>query len=311
MPPKSPLIVIAGPTAVGKTSLAIAVAGEYNGEIVNGDSRSFYRGMDIGTAKPSVEQRHAVRHHLIDIVDPADEMSLSHFQQLAFDAIDDILQQGKLPLLVGGTAQYLNAVVENWTIPQVAPDNAFRNSMEQRVAAEGVSGILEELREVDPESSERTGPNPRRIIRALEVYRTTGIPMSQLLGKEQSRYWALQFELWLPRDVLHQRIEERIHEQLRNGLVEEVRGLVERGIDPSLPAFSSIGYREVLPYLRGETTLEETVAAIRHASNRLVRHQQTWFRKSPEMIRIDMSDGHAVDQVRELIARHLAGDWLH
>jgi tRNA dimethylallyltransferase len=305
MSPRSPLIVIAGPTAVGKTSLALSLAGEFNGEVVNADSRAFYRGMDIGTAKPSPEERSAVRHHLIDIFGPADEMSLSQFQQLAFAAIDDTLHLGKLPFLVGGTAQYLNAVVENWSIPQVPPDNTFRRAMEQRVDAEGVAVMLEELRAVDPASAERTGPNPRRIIRALEVYRHTGTPMSKLLGKNDPRYRALQLELWLPREVLHQRIAQRIENQVKNGLVDEVRGLLQSGVDPGVPAFSSIGYREVLPYLRGEASLEETVAAIQHATNRLVRHQQTWFRKNPAMVWIDLTDPDAEADIRERIQHHL------
>jgi tRNA dimethylallyltransferase len=306
MSPKPPLVVVAGPTGVGKTSLSLSLAGEFDAEIVNADSRAFYRGMDIGTAKPSPEERLAVPHHLIDILDPADEMSLAHFQQLAFEAINDILWRGKLPMLVGGTAQYLNAVVENWRVPQVAPDQAFRRELEQRVESEGVAGILEELRTVDPASAERTGPNPRRIIRALEVYRNTGTPMSQLVGKNEPHYQALQFELWLPREILHQRISQRVEDQIRRGLIDEVRALLDSGVDPGVPAFSSIGYREVVSHIRGEVSLEETAAAIRHATNRLVRHQQTWFRKNPEMTRIDLTDPNAETVIRDLIRQHFA-----
>jgi tRNA dimethylallyltransferase len=292
-----PLVVIAGPTAVGKTSLAIALAGRFHGEIVNADSRSFYRGMDIGTAKPDATDRETIPHHLVDILEPIDEMSLSQFQDLAFEAISDIHARHRLPLLVGGTAQYLNAVVENWRIPQVAPDNEFRSRMEQRVANEGVAPLMEELRAIDPESADRTGPNPRRVIRALEVFHVTGQQMSRLMGKGEPRYEALLFELWNPRDILHERIAKRVDDMFEHGFVDEVRSLIGAGVDPSLPAFSSIGYREVVALLNGETSLDETKSAIRHASNRLVRHQQTWFRKNPAMNRIDMTDPDALAEI--------------
>jgi tRNA dimethylallyltransferase len=296
-----PLVVIAGPTAVGKTSLAIALAGRFQGEIVNADSRSFYRGMDIGTAKPDSTDRETIPHHLIDILEPSDDMSLSYFQELAFEVIGDIHARKRLPLLVGGTAQYLNAVVENWKIPQVAPDNAFRSRMEQRVAVEGVAPLIEELRAVDSDSADRTGPNPRRVIRALEIFHVTGQPMSRLMGKGTPRYDTLQFELWVPRDILHDRIARRVEDMFAHGLVEEVQSLLRAGIDPSFPAFSSIGYREVVALLNGEMSLNETKAAIRHASNRLVRHQQTWFRKNPAMNRVDMTDSGAIAEIIEKI----------
>lgn len=303
--PIAPLIVIAGPTAVGKTSLAIHLAELFDGEIVNADSRSFYRGMDIGTAKPSIEDQTRIRHHLMDILDPSDEMSLSMFQRFAFTAIDDVLNRGKIPLLVGGTAQYLNAVVENWRIPQVAPDHVFRATMDVRLAADGLGPLIEELRLIDPESVDRTGPNPRRIIRALEVFHATGTPMSQLQGRNPLRYRALELELWLPRDLLHRRIADRTDGFLSCGLISEVRSLLAGGLDPSLPAFSSIGYREVLFFLNGEQTLDDTRAAILHNSNRLVRHQQTWFRKNLRMIRMDMTSDLTVDLAQRLIAEHI------
>lgn len=300
-----PLIVITGPTAAGKTSVAISIAATIGAEIVNADSRSFYRGMDIGTAKPSGEERAAVAHHLIDILDLVDEMSLSLFQEIAMAAIDDVLRRGRIPLLVGGTAQYLNAVVENWRIPQVRPDSDLRRELEHRVAKEGVEPLLSELRFIDPASAARTGPNPRRIIRALEVFKLTGHRMSELQGRNPPRYRALELELWLPRDVLHDRIARRIEQQVERGLFEEVRGLLERGIDPTLPAFSGIGYREIVPYIRGEISASDATTAIRHASNRLVRHQQTWFRKNPRMVRVDMSEADATARILDLIDQHL------
>jgi len=306
-----PLIVIAGATGTGKTALSVLLAEQTNGEIINADSRSFYRGMDIGTAKVEPELRQRVPHHLIDILDPGDDMSLSLFQQMAMQAIDDVLSRGKLPFLVGGTPQYLNAVVENWKIPEVAPDASFRRNMEQRVREEGVEPILRELRAVDPASAERTGPNPRRIIRALEVHRVTGRPMSELQGKRPPRYRTLQYECWLPRDILHQRIAHRIDLQVEQGLFAEVRALLESGVDPEWPVFSTIGYREVVPFLQGTITEQEAIDAIRFATNRLVRHQQTWARKNPHLIRIDMNDpatpDRVLDQIRAFIASPASG----
>lgn len=304
--PQPPLVVIAGPTAVGKTALAIDLAEQGNGEIVNADSRSFYRGMDIGTAKPTMAERSRVPHHLVDILDPADEMSLAHFQRLAFGAIDAIAGRGNVPFLVGGTAQYLSAVVENWSIPEVAPNPAMRAGLEARMAAEGVEPLLDELRRIDPESADRTGPNPRRIIRALEVHAATGQPMTRLMGKRPPRYRTIGFELWLPREVLHARIRRRTEQHLATGLIEEVAALLAAGIDPGVPAFSSIGYREVLPHLRGERTMDETLEAIVHGTNRLVRHQQTWFRKIPWLERIDMTQERAEADVQARIARFLS-----
>lgn len=305
-PSLQPLIVLAGPTAVGKTRLALELAHQLDAEIINADSRSFYRGMDIGTTKPTREERASVPHHLVDILDPADEMSLSHFQQLAFDAIDQVAGHGHLPLLVGGTAQYLNAVVENWSIPQVAPDVEFRRTMEQRLLNEGVEALRNELRLIDPDSAQRSGPNPRRIIRALEIHRATGKPMSELQGKGPPRYSSLEFELWLPRDVLHRRIADRVDTMLNSGLVDEVRSLLTNGIDPALPAFSSIGYRDVASFIRGEQTIEATKDSIVHHSNRLVRHQQTWFRKNPRMIRVDLTGPLASSLALHHIAAHIS-----
>jgi tRNA dimethylallyltransferase len=297
------LIVMCGPTAVGKTAAAIGVAQCIGGEIVNADSRSFYVGMDIGTAKPAPEDRAIVPHHLIDILDPADDMSLARFQALAFSTIDEILHRGVAPMLVGGTAQYLNAVMENWAIPEVPPDHAWRREMEARVDADGIGWLTADLQRADPASLDRTGPNPRRMIRALEVFRATGRPMSEQIGRRPPRYRTIAFELWAPRDVLHARIAARVDLQIASGLFDEVAGLLEHGVDPGLPSFQTIGYREVVPYLRGFRSEQETRDAIVHASNRLVRHQQTWFRKMPGLNRIDVTTDDPVQTMVRAIRR--------
>lgn len=300
-----PLIVIVGATAVGKTRLSLDLAARFNGEIVNADSRSFYRGMDIGTAKVSPEARTRIAHHLIDFLDPNDNVSLAMFQDLAYAKIDDIHERGRLPFLVGGTPQYVNAVVEGWKIPRVEPDPGFRLHLQREAEADGFAPLLERLRLVDPESAERSGPNVRRIIRALEVYEKTGRPMSEQQSKGPAPYRTLELELWRPREDLHQLIDTRVDEQLSSGLIAEIRSLLEQGANPDSPAFSSIGYRQAMPYIRGEATLGDVAKRIRFDTHRLVRHQQTWWRKNPNLVRIDMTAPEIQEQAIQAISDHL------
>jgi tRNA dimethylallyltransferase len=288
--PKKPLIVVTGPTASGKTSLGVFLGKRLGGEVVNADARYLYRGFDIGVAKPTIAERERVPHHLIDVLEPTDELSVALFQDAAYQAIGDIHQRGVLPILVGGSPQYVNAVVEGWSIPRVAPDEAFRLAMEFELQHIGVDRLSEQLRRVDQESAERCGRNPRRIIRALEVFEATGKPMSELQGKGPPPYDSISILLDMPRELLYQRTDERVDEHFRQGLVEEVRGLLNQGISPATPAFGAIGYRQLVPYLKGEMTLENAVDAIKHATRRYVRHQQTWFRKNPQLIPISVME---------------------
>lgn len=304
-PSKSPLIVIVGATAVGKTRLSLSLAERFDGEIVNADSRSFYRGMDIGTAKVSPAEQARVPHHLIDILDPAEPVSLALFQDLATAAIADIIRRGKLPFLVGGTPQYVNALVEGWRMPRVAPDPEFRSHLQREADARGFEPLLARLREIDPASAERTGPNIRRIIRALEVYEKTGRPMSEQQSKGPEPYNALELELWRPREELYRRIDDRVTEQIDAGLMDEIRALLAAGLSPDAGSFSSIGYRQALPCIRGEATLAETIERIRFDTHRLVRHQETWWRKNPRLVRIDMTEPGAEARIARLVAAHL------
>jgi tRNA dimethylallyltransferase len=300
-----PLIVLVGPTAVGKTGLSLALASRFGGEIVNADSRAFYRGMDIGTAKPTPAERTVVPHHLIDILDPVNDVSLATFQDLATAAILDITDRGKLPFLVGGTPQYVNALVEGWQIPRVAPDRELRQHLERLAEEHGVEHLIDRLAEVDPVSAERIGANVRRLIRAIEVYETSGKPISEQQGKGPPPFRALELELWLPREVLYPRIDARVDHQVAEGLLDEVRGLLDAGVPPDAPALSSIGYRQVLPYLTGQETAQEVSARIKHDTHRLVRHQQTWWRKNPRLHRLDMRDPDVVEAAMRTIAHHL------
>ncbi len=299
------IVVIIGPTAVGKTALSIEVAEAFGAEIVNVDSRLFYRGMDIGTAKPDKPQLARVRHHLVDFLNPNDPVSLATVQDLAFAAIDDILARGALPLLVGGTPQYVNAIVENWRIPRVEPNPGLRARLEQE-ELEQPGTLLARLREVDPEGAEKHAGNTRRVIRALEVYEATGQPITALQGKDGPRYEALELDLWRPREDLHARIDARAVEQIEGGLVDEVRALLAAGADPTSGSFGSIGYRQVLPYIRGEATLDEVIERIQVDCHRLVRHQDTWWRKNPRLVRIDLTRPTARAEIDTRIASFLA-----
>jgi len=287
VPPAPPVVAIVGPTGVGKTALSIALGIALPAEIVNADSRSFYRGMDIGTAKASQQQRERVPHHLVDILDPMDPMSLATFQDLAYAAFERIHARNRLPLLVGGTPQYVNAIMEGWSIPRVAPNEGFRRDLETEAERSGIEPLMARLAAVDPEAAAKSGPNLRRIIRALEVYAATGQPITALQRKVGVPFATLEFELWAPREVLYDRIDRRVDEQIEAGLVGEVQALLDAGVSPEAPAFSSIGYRQLLPFLRNERSLDESIERIKLDSHRLVRHQQTWFRKNPRLIRID------------------------
>lgn len=283
---RSPLIVIVGPTAVGKTQLAVRLGAELGGEIVSADSRQIYRGLDIGTAKPTARQQQRVPHHLIDIIDPDEKFTLALYQEMACAAIDDILAGGKVPLLVGGAGLYVRAVVENWEVPRVAPDEQLRAELYRQAEEEGAESLHARLREVDPLAAERIeAHNVRRVVRALEVYLVSGTPISRLRGKRPSPYRSLQIGLTMKRAELYRRIDRRVDDMIEAGLVEEVRSLVERGYSPDLPAMSGLGYGQIGRYLRGEISLEEAIGRIKYDTHRFVRHQYNWFRLNDERIR--------------------------
>lgn len=280
------LLVIVGPTAVGKTEAAIRLAEQIDGEIVSADSRQIYRFMDIGTAKPTPDQRVRIQHHLIDVVDPDEVLSLAQYQAAAYAAIDDILARGKQPLLVGGTGLYIKAVVEGLRIPAVPPDPALREELEARAAAPGgKQALYAELKQIDPAAAQRIDPrNVRRTIRALEVCRLSGSRFSELGRAQPPPYRVIRFGLTLPRPELYARIDARIEAMIAAGLVDETRRLAER-YDRSLPSMSGLGYRQIGTHLNGECSLDEAVAAIQRDTRRFVRHQANWFRLTDRRIK--------------------------
>ncbi len=282
----SPLILLVGPTAVGKTEIAIQLAERINAEIVSADSRLFYRGMDIGTAKPSPAERARVPHHLIDIADPDEILSLAVFQQKARDAIADIHARGKLPLLVGGTGQYVRAVTEGWKPPQVKPDERLRGELEQMKAAKGKEWLYEQLKSFDPEAAEKIDPrNVRRTVRALEVILTTGRKFSQQRGQGESPYQLITLGLTRSRPELYARIDARIESMFAAGLLEEVKGLLAKGYSPDLPAMSAIGYRECVRVVEGRLSVEQAKVEMRRATRAFVRRQANWFKESAPNIK--------------------------
>jgi tRNA dimethylallyltransferase len=295
------IVVIVGPTAVGKTHAGIELALRFDGEVINADSRYLYRGLDIGVAKPNALERQGVPHHLIDVVDPADEMSLATYQQLATAAIAETVGRGHLPILVGGTPLYVNAVVEGWRIPRVAPNRQFRARLEAEAEELGVASLSARLAAVDPIAAERSGSNLRRIIRALEIYETTGLPMSSLEGKGPRPYDTLEIWLTMPREQLHMAIDKRVDDQFEAGLVEEVRALLEGGLSAEAPSMSSLGYRQLIPYLCGEQSLDEAARQIKQDTHRYVRHQETWLRRNPRLVKIDVTESDWIERLTSLV----------
>ncbi|MBN1977915.1 MAG: tRNA (adenosine(37)-N6)-dimethylallyltransferase MiaA [Anaerolineae bacterium] len=282
----SSLLVLVGPTAVGKTALSLHLAEKLDGEIVSADSRLFYRGMDIGTAKPTPDERARVPHHLIDIAAPDETVGLAEFHEQAAAAIAGIHARGKLPLLVGGTGQYVRAVVEGWRVPRVSPDAGLRAELEVQAEREGAESLHARLARLDPAAAEKIDPrNVRRVIRALEVCLVTGRPISEQQGKQPPPYRAFQIGLTMEREALYARADERIEAMMAAGLEDEVRRLVEAGYGWELPAMSGLGYVQFRPYFAGEAALEDVVIEIKRATRRFIRHQYNWFRLDDPAIR--------------------------
>ena len=283
---KPPLILIVGPTAVGKTELAIQLAEHLNGEIVSADSRLFYRGMDIGTAKPSREELARVPHHLIDIVNPDEILSLAVFQQKATEIIADIHARKKLPFLVGGTGQYIRSVTQGWSPPEVEPDERLRAELEKMKEERGHYWLHDKLKGLDPKAAEKIDArNFRRTIRALEVIMTTGRKFSEQRGQSESPYHLITVGLTRPRVELYERVDQRIDMMFANGFINEVRDLLAKGYSPSLPTMSAIGYRECVRVTHGELNEEQAKAEIRRATRVFVRRQANWFKESDPNIK--------------------------
>jgi tRNA dimethylallyltransferase len=280
-----PLITIIGPTAVGKSELALRLAQYFPTEIISADSRQVYQYMDIGTNKPGPAERAVVPHHVIDVIEPDEDFSLAMYHQLAIEALQAIQQKGKLPLLVGGSGLYIWSLVEGWKIPQVPPDKELRRQLEAKAEQEGSHMLYQELQDIDPVAAEKINPsNIRRTIRALEIYLTTGQSPSQLQRKQAPGFPILLIGLTEERSELYRRIDWRVDKMIQSGLVAEVEELLKKGYNLSLPSMSGIGYKQIGQFLRGEMTLPEAIDKIKYETHRLTRHQYAWFRLSDNRI---------------------------
>ena len=301
------LICLLGPTAVGKTEIAIQLAQRLNAEIVSVDSRQIYRQMDIGTAKPTAEEQQAARHHLIDCIDISQLFSVADYQSLADAAIADIQNRGKRVLLVGGAGLYFRAIVDGlFEGPGANP--ALRKRLEGEAAQFGVDALHKQLQTYDPESAERIHPNNVvRVIRALEVYELTGTPMSELQQQwhpEEQRYPFIAFGLTMPRALLYRRIEQRVDAMLANGLIGEVESLLAAGYARDSVALQSFGYRELIAYLDGDCTYLEAVTQLKQNTRRFAKRQLTWFRKDT---RIEWLDRESTSDVISHILKKISG----
>ncbi|NQW18476.1 MAG: tRNA (adenosine(37)-N6)-dimethylallyltransferase MiaA [Chloroflexi bacterium] len=300
-----PIVALVGPTAVGKSALALKLAGEFDGEIVNADSRQFYRGLDIGTAKPTPEDLDSVPHHLIDCLDPHESMSLAAFVDLANAAIKEVSGRGRLPILVGGTGQYVWALVEAWDVPRVEPDQDLRAELEKIAESEGHQALEVRLRALDPEAADRIDSrNIRRVIRAIEVAkaRSSEPPPSEAQKPELD---ALLIGLTASRAYIYERVDRRIDGMIANGWLSEVKELMANGDFAAGTASSSIGYRELVRHLKGDISLDEAIALTRKSTRRLVRHQYGWFKLSDKRIKWhDVEDKQASD-ISETV-----GNWI-
>lgn len=277
---KKPLIVILGPTAVGKTEISIRLAQALGGEIISADSRLFYRGMDIGTAKPTRDEQDRVPHHMIDIATPDQEWSLGMYLSRTKQVIDEIHQRGSIPFLVGGTGQYIQAITAGWDLPKTKPNPELRRILNSWAEQVGVNGMRKRLACLDPEAAAGIdGPNLRRIIRALEVILSSGMKFSEQRISPGSPYRILRIGLTRPRDELYRRIDKRVENMLEQGLVAEVKSLLEAGYSPVSSAMSAIGYKQIAAYLSGEIPWEEAVRQIKSKTHKYVRHQANWFRQ--------------------------------
>jgi tRNA dimethylallyltransferase len=304
---KLPMVVLLGPTAVGKTELSLQLAERLAMEIVSADSRLLYRGMDIGTAKPTPEELARAPHHLVDVADPDETWGLARYQQAAHTAIVSINLSGKTPLLVGGAGQYLRAILQGWTPPKLKPNAQLRAALEAWAAAEGGEMLHAHLAALDPPAAASIDyRNLRRSIRALEVVLSTGAAFSEQRSSQESPYTVLQIGLSRPRPELYARIDARIQAMLEAGWLEEVRGLLAAGYDPELPSLSAIGYRELIRHLRGELSLEEAVTLIKRHTRAFVRRQANWFKPDDEEIHwFELGEGDVVGEVAASVTEFL------
>ncbi|QWH18753.1 tRNA (adenosine(37)-N6)-dimethylallyltransferase MiaA [Bacillus mycoides] len=295
--------VIIGPTAVGKTKLSIDLAKALNGEIISGDSMQIYRTMDIGTAKVTTDEMDGIPHYMIDIKDPEDSFSVAEFQERVRKCIREITERGRLPIIVGGTGLYIQSVLFDYQFTDEAGDATYREQMEKLALERGVEYVHKKLQEVDPESAERIhANNVRRVIRALEIFHTTGEKMSNQLEKQENEllYDVSLIGLTMDREMLYDRINLRVNLMIEQGLLEEVKGLHERGVR-DCQSIQAIGYKEIYDYFENRVSLEEAVSQLKTNSRRYAKRQLTWFRNKMDVAWFDVTDGEKTSEILRYI----------
>ncbi len=300
------LLVIVGPTAVGKTEIAIKVAQRLDGEIISADSMQIYRGMNIGTAKPTLEEQAGILHHMIDIVDPGEPFSVADYQKMAREKIKEVADRGRLPILAGGTGLYVRAVIDPYNFIPANTDWDLRSRLRQQARELGLEALYNRMSEVDPVAAERIHPNDeRRIIRALEVYQTTGQPLSfweQQPDEQRPIYDLIMIGLHRPRPELYDRINRRVDLMLEHGLLEEAQNLLAQGLDEKFIANQAIGYKEFFAYLRGEESLAEATEKLKQGTRRYAKRQLTWFRADRRIHWVQVGENRtAVELVNEIL----------
>jgi tRNA dimethylallyltransferase len=299
---EKPLIIIAGPTAVGKTEISIRLAEEIDGEIISADSRLLYRGLNIGTAKPSLQEQSRIKHHLIDVSEIDDHWSLAVFQERVYQLADEIRSKGKIPLLVGGTGQYIRAIIEGWIIPEQEPDLRIRSVIQSIGESIGAEKLHEKLQIVDPAAANKIEPmNLRRTIRAFEVIFSTGKLFSQQKGRSAIDFNFKLIGLSRNREELYKRIDQRIDNMFRDGLVSEVEKILEKGYARNLPSLTAIGYKEVIDMLYGEIDMDEAVRLMKRRTRQYVRRQANWFKKDDPKIKWFNMEPDVIEKIKSYI----------
>lgn len=305
------ICILAGPTAVGKTDISLALAESLCGEIISADSAQVYKYMDIGTAKLKEEEMQGIRHYMIDEVYPDEEFSVAQFRERAEAYIRDINERGKLPIITGGTGLYINSLLNNLDFTESMSDAEFRKEMQKLAETKGRAYVHAMLEEVDPDSYRRLHPNDlRRVIRALEVYKFTGKPISYF--QEQSRKLPCKYEyayiaLTMDRGKLYERIDKRVDKMMQEGLVEEVERLLKMGYGRELTSMQALGYKEIASYLQGEVSLEEAVRILKRDTRHYAKRQLTWFRGDKRVYWVNMDNYYRKDILKENIIRYIAG----
>ena len=303
------IITIAGPTASGKTALSILLAKEMDGEIVSCDSMQVYKDMDIGTAKPTPEEQQGIPHHMLSVAEPWEDFSVSRYCAMADPIVEDILRRGKSPIIVGGTGLYMDALIRGNAFAP-CPSTGRREELEALAASQGIEAVIERLRAVDPESAARLHPSDqKRIIRAMEVYLETGMTITEHNRKTQEippKYHPIRFALTdRQRQTLYDRIDRRVDTMVEAGLIEEIQGLLARGIPEKCTAMQAIGYKEFVAALHGACSLEEAAGQVKQSSRRYAKRQLTWFRRNPENIWLIREDGQTSMEILDSARQYL------